>query len=459
MKVMEDPFHSLTVEEVAAAGPSSFQELEGEALDLGMSRSVHWFRFQLHDPSGRKWWLEFDNGAVDTATLYVPKGDGTFEVMYSGANVALSDRKVPERTVLFPLFPDHTPKTYFLRIQSDFPINGRFSLLPPDHFRKKELRSLFLYVGYTTLAGFMVLMALIYFWKFRDPIFLFYIGAACCMVSGILLISGVGMKYVWPEGFYFRQANSPVLVFLSVFFVNGLVRRLVMGQRFAPRIDKVAMIVQFIALGLLIFPLIGWPGLRTLNDMSIFLDLISITLLTLLGIQALRGDYPPAKTYFIGFAGLAVGVLTYILGDYFNLMDNDLGHLTLAAGSVWEMVFFMISMVTRFKLLEQEKEASQEEAEAFRTEVARLEKAIEEQKEQGASPLPDHIKPLTQREREVLRHIARGSTDQRIAEELSVSLTTVKTHARNIYSKLLVSNRAEAVAVANQYGFLAPSSE
>lgn len=56
----------------------------------------------------------------------------------------------------------------------------------------------------------------------------------------------------------------------------------------------------------------------------------------------------------------------------------------------------------------------------------------------------DEWRALTDREREVLRYLARGRTYRRIAEELVVSPKTVETHVRNILSKLQVSNRHEA---------------
>lgn len=51
---------------------------------------------------------------------------------------------------------------------------------------------------------------------------------------------------------------------------------------------------------------------------------------------------------------------------------------------------------------------------------------------------------LTEREREVLRLLARGRTYRRIADELGVAAKTVETHVRNILQKLQLSNRHEA---------------
>jgi LuxR family maltose regulon positive regulatory protein len=66
----------------------------------------------------------------------------------------------------------------------------------------------------------------------------------------------------------------------------------------------------------------------------------------------------------------------------------------------------------------------------------------------------DMVEPLSDREIEVLSYIAQGFTNQEVAQELVLSLYTVKSHARNIYSKLGVKNRTEAVTRARLLGLL-----
>ena len=58
----------------------------------------------------------------------------------------------------------------------------------------------------------------------------------------------------------------------------------------------------------------------------------------------------------------------------------------------------------------------------------------------------DLAEPLTAREVEILRLIAAGMRNQEIADELVISLSTVKRHIANTYGKLGVSHRTEAVA-------------
>jgi len=63
---------------------------------------------------------------------------------------------------------------------------------------------------------------------------------------------------------------------------------------------------------------------------------------------------------------------------------------------------------------------------------------------------------LTERELEVLRLVAAGSTNREAARALFISEATVKTHLLHIYEKLEVRDRAAAVAAGYQRGLLAP---
>jgi ATP/maltotriose-dependent transcriptional regulator MalT len=64
------------------------------------------------------------------------------------------------------------------------------------------------------------------------------------------------------------------------------------------------------------------------------------------------------------------------------------------------------------------------------------------------------VEPLSERELEVLQLIAQGLSNREICERLFLALSTVKGHNRNIFDKLQVHRRTEAVARAQELGLL-----
>jgi len=86
---------------------------------------------------------------------------------------------------------------------------------------------------------------------------------------------------------------------------------------------------------------------------------------------------------------------------------------------------------------------------------------------EGGGPMSAHIArmvissfkrnestPLTRRETEILEQIATGKSRKRIAEELFIDLETVKSHIKNIYHKLNVHSKADAIKAAKDNKFI-----
>ena len=67
-------------------------------------------------------------------------------------------------------------------------------------------------------------------------------------------------------------------------------------------------------------------------------------------------------------------------------------------------------------------------------------------------PIPTAFPELTEREHEILALIAHGHSNEQIAEQLVVSIKTVRNHVSTIFSKLQVADRAQAVVRAREAG-------
>src|SRR6478672_10142054 len=66
---------------------------------------------------------------------------------------------------------------------------------------------------------------------------------------------------------------------------------------------------------------------------------------------------------------------------------------------------------------------------------------------------------ISEREREILSLVAMGATNQQIAQQLHISINTVKVHLRNIFEKIGVASRTEATVYAIRQGLVQLDSQ
>lgn len=79
---------------------------------------------------------------------------------------------------------------------------------------------------------------------------------------------------------------------------------------------------------------------------------------------------------------------------------------------------------------------------------------LEDYLKKASSSDEDYFEDLTGREQEVLSFIAKGYTNQEVAEQLHLSIKTIEAHRSNIMDKLHISTRRELVQYAMNHGFL-----
>ncbi|PPE74352.1 LuxR family transcriptional regulator [Solimonas fluminis] len=100
---------------------------------------------------------------------------------------------------------------------------------------------------------------------------------------------------------------------------------------------------------------------------------------------------------------------------------------------------------------------SSAESSALRAFVARLLDAAGQHADTSAHPTDSGfqpLEPLTDREKQILVYLANGVSNKEMARRIFVSENTVKFHLKNIYSKLAVASRLQAINAARQMGLL-----
>ena len=133
--------------------------------------------------------------------------------------------------------------------------------------------------------------------------------------------------------------------------------------------------------------------------------------------------------------------------------SNSIKLWTGALLSILVIVFLLFSIYLLRKNKKLELEQQNAELNKYVLQINKLEDHIKNNKTENHLIISDNIKTydLSRRESEVLEFITSGFSNDEIADKMFVSKNTIKTHIKNIYSKLDVKNRIQAMKKINGY--------
>ncbi|MBA3797930.1 MAG: response regulator transcription factor [Actinomycetota bacterium] len=177
----------------------------------------------------------------------------------------------------------------------------------------------------------------------------------------------------------------------------------------------------------------GLQAVRLAREQPLDLMLIDIRMPNLDGIEATRQitDQPDAPRIII--------LTTFELDEYV--------FQALRAGASG----FLLKRTEPAKLVEAIRVVAAGEALLSPSVTRRL---IDEFSKRPASVSPERLSELTEREREVLVCIAKGLSNQELAQQLFIADNTVKTHVKRILTKLGARDRAQAIVIAYESGLM-----
>jgi DNA-binding CsgD family transcriptional regulator/tetrahydromethanopterin S-methyltransferase subunit F len=154
--------------------------------------------------------------------------------------------------------------------------------------------------------------------------------------------------------------------------------------------------------------------------------------------------------------------------EQITALQSSRKYIYIIIGLLCFVVFFVLilyrSRLRKHQLLEENIQSIDRQIESLKIENSDLKiKLIETERElknlaikysKDKEKLPETHTNLSKREYEVLLFMAEGLSDKEIADKIFVSVTTVRTHIRRIYDKLLVKNRTEAISLLSRFQLL-----
>ena len=138
------------------------------------------------------------------------------------------------------------------------------------------------------------------------------------------------------------------------------------------------------------------------------------------------------------FSGIDFFVLKFL-----DLSIINIDSITIKIGAFVEMIVLSVAVLYRVKVLKDDNVYMKNEIISFSKEIEQL-TSINKQ-----DAVKENIENLSYREREIFDLIASGKSNKEIANEVNISVNTVKFHLKNIYEKLNIKSRKEALIIEN----------
>lgn len=352
LELLEDPSGTLTIADVKAA-ETGFTAASHEATNIGFTKSTWWARFRVRNDSADslKVILRQSYPLIDFIDFYQPATDGSWQHLATGDRLPFSKREIAHREFLFPLLvPAHSERSYYLRYQSQGPIDISLSLFSSDRFVAKLSREQLAYgIYYGAVIMLLVWSSLVYV-AVRDRAFLAYFAYVACFGLYMATHNGLAFQFLWPGSP--RWGNTGLIVLLSASLLVALQfsRMILHARDYAPRLDKVAQGLQWVAFTALVAaPLLPYA---TLIVPVTLLILLSVIFMLIMGsVSALAGSIP-ARYFLIAWGAFLAGSIVYLWKIFGVLPNTFMTQNSWQIGSLLEMILLSLTLSSRMNELQ-----------------------------------------------------------------------------------------------------------
>lgn len=338
-------------------------------------------------------------------------------------------------------------KEYYIKVnfihQAHFPIQ----ISDKNSFYKGQKKEGLLNGGYYGIVLMVIALNLIYYFSLKDETFLYY---SLFLASINISFMGLdGSVYIFFDNDYL-ELICILFHFLIQVFGSLFASKFLQLKRFSSKLNLIGRLSLFLPFMFYACFLINRNFLfYALGDL---LGLIVLSFYWFLGVLLVRKE-TYARFFVVGYSLILFMGFFYLVPLDFGINYFSVSFIFLKLGALFEMMVLTYAVTYRVKKLKEENIFFKTEIKTHVNELYQLKKVLKKQKENKINiNLNNKIKELkdtytlTEREVDVVLKIAKGSSNKQIAEDLFISVSTVKYHTKNLYEKLNVKKRTEVSA-------------
>ena len=375
LEMLSDPAGTLTLAEVAGSASGRFRPLPG-FLGIGYGDQTIWLRFTFartaayHDEC----YLRLGPAYLDNLTVYVQEGaepgdPSSYREYRLGDHQPATNRPVRHPLFVVPVqMPTLDEHTVYLRLRTTSAIELSGSILPPVEM-VSFIDSNILYNGvYLGVTLAIVLVNLLYFLRFRDPVIGYYVLYITALFANYLGVEGL-IVLLWPghppllSDYLVACGSGSAYIFFSLFgmhlFNTGR------EHSWAHRYFQYVIAVGVLMIMSVVF---GWysrvAGFVMLNGLALVL------VMTGLSVRLVRRGELGGKIYLLAFSLSNLGFAVTFLRLLTVLPVNALTSHAYQTGTVLNMILISLALTERLHAAEKQAAAVAMGAEARAVQLA-----------------------------------------------------------------------------------------
>ncbi|MCE3003341.1 MAG: sensor domain-containing diguanylate cyclase [Xanthomonadaceae bacterium] len=336
----------------AAAAEGRFERAREDQRGMGFDESAWWARAILRNTGDRPLRLVVRQNypLTDFVDLWTADGVGGTLHVATGDLLPFGSRPIRHHEFLVPIdVPAGAEQQVYIRIQTEGSLNLGLSLHAADELLEEIAGAQMMWGGFYGSIALLALGALLLFVLVRDAAFghyaVYLVTYGCYMAA----YNGLSFQYLWPDSPRLASLSQLILLPLSLFFLLQFSRAILGLTEVAPRLERVALVLQGLLLACI--PLAFVASYRLAIQPLAALTLATIAFLIVAAVYGVLAGRVAARFYLSGLGVFLLGVLVYMLKTYGWLPHNALTQHGFQVGSLAEFVLLSVALGVRMNEL------------------------------------------------------------------------------------------------------------
>ncbi|WP_299666051.1 7TM diverse intracellular signaling domain-containing protein [uncultured Polaribacter sp.] len=402
-----------------------------ENPNLGYKNGVYWFKvILLEDRIPKAIVFDIPRSSIDSIGIYKD-----FK--------SLPYQELDNR--FFSLLVNSTSKrnTYYIKAHFQNKVYFPLEIKAYNNAQLSEKYNFFINGVFYGLVLMVLIVNVFFYFSLKDKTFVYY-----CLFLLTITISITGfdglLNALFPA--FFLLYFIPVLHFLVALCGLLLANQFLNIKYYQPNGNRIGVGLLFLALCnyILFFCFYNYLFIAIANTVS----LLVLLYYWVIGVFILR-DHEFARFFVIGYSFVLFSAFLFVIPLDWGLQTYTISLNFIKFGALFEMLILTYAITYRIKILHKENRRFKKEINEYLDKIKILKDStgdtfLKEQK------LLKSKYNLSLKETEVLRLIYKGATNKRISEDLFISLNTVKFHIRNIYGKLDINSKIQAIDIYSE---------